>query len=31
MTHSIGHLEHPPIPKLGKLHRVFENLFNLIR
>jgi hypothetical protein len=30
MIHLIGHLFNLPIPKLGKLYRVFEHLFNLI-
>ena len=29
MTHLIGHIDNPPIPKLGKFKRVFEHLFNL--
>jgi hypothetical protein len=31
MIHPIGHFVNPPMPKLGKLHKVFENLFNLMR
>jgi hypothetical protein len=31
MIHPIGHFANPPIPKLGKLHGVFEHLFNLMR
>ena len=31
MIHPIGHFVNPPIPKLSKLHRVFENLFNFMR
>ena len=31
VIHPIGHLVNPPIPKLGKMHRVFEQLFSLMR
>jgi hypothetical protein len=31
MIHPIGHHGNAPIPKLGKLHGVFEHLFNLKR
>jgi len=29
MIHPIGHHDNPPIPKFGKLHKVFEHLFIL--
>jgi hypothetical protein len=31
MIHPIGHFVNPPIPKLGKFHRVFEHMFSLAR
>ena len=31
MIHPIGHFVNPPMPKLGKLHRFFENWFILMR
>jgi len=31
MIHQIGHFVNPTIPKLGKLHRIFEHLFILMR
>jgi hypothetical protein len=31
LTYPIGHLDTPPIPKFGKVYKVFEHLFNLKR
>jgi hypothetical protein len=31
MAYPIGHHDNPPIPKFGKIYKVFEHLFSLKR